>query len=98
MNPLEFIKQLRRSDDATKKRWLIILSALAMLVVLVFWSKYFAASLVRPGEQPTEDQGFSFWETMGTGLKVVGGRAASLLRGAGGWLSRSNNYVIQPSN
>lgn len=98
MNPLEFIKQLRRADDAVKKRWLIILSALAMLIVLLVWSKYFAASLVRPGEQPAEDQGFSFWETMGTGLKVIGGRSASFLRSAGGWLGRSNNYVIQPSN
>lgn len=98
MNPLEFIKQLRRSDDAVKKRWLVILSVLTMLIVLVVWSRYFAASLVRPDQQPAEDQGFSFWETMGTGLKVVGGRAASLLRGLGGWLGRSNNYVIQPSN
>ncbi len=98
MNPLEFIKQLRRSDDATKRRWLIILSAIAMLLVLVVWSKYFAASLVRPGEQPAEDQGFSIWETMGTGLKVIGQRAASFARGLAGWLGKSNSYVIQPSN
>lgn len=98
MNPLDLIKRLRQSDDTTKRRWLIILSVITMLLVLVVWTKYFAASLVRPDQRPAEDQGFSFWETMGTGLRVVGGRAADFLRGVGGWLSSSKSYIIQPSH
>ncbi len=97
MNPLEFIKNLRRADDATKKRWLVILSAIAMLIVLVVWAKYFAASLVHPNVEPAEGQGFSFWETMGTGLKVIGRGALSVLRRVGGWFGASQNYIIQPS-
>lgn len=97
MNPLEFIKNLQRADDATKKRWLVILSAVAMLIVLVVWARYFAASLVHPNVEPVENQGFSFWETMGTGLKVIGRSALTILRRVGSWFGAYQNYVIQPS-
>lgn len=37
-NFLNFIKELQDSDDARKRRWLIIFSAPAILTVLIVWS------------------------------------------------------------
>lgn len=34
---IKFITKLQNSDDATKKKWLIILSSISMVVVVGFW-------------------------------------------------------------
>ena len=35
-----FIEKLQKSNEATKKKWLIILTVLAMIVVIGFWLAY----------------------------------------------------------
>ncbi|GEM_PF-5729856 len=76
----QFIKRIQYSDQATKKRWVVIFSALSMFFVIGIWSFQLNSTIrsltQRPAENPlvvtaTTDQS-SFWDTFKIGLGVVG--------------------------
>ena len=39
-NLKKFIQGLRTADETKKKRWLFILSALSMILIISFWAIY----------------------------------------------------------
>jgi hypothetical protein len=80
----EFIKKIQRSDDQTKKKWLVIFSGTGMLIIIVLWVAYLQITLPQttatPESTSTEasapanagaDNGNSFFETLGRGWNNI---------------------------
>src|SRR3990167_7387460 len=53
----ERLRIIQRKDESTRKRYLIIASTLAMLLVIFSWFFYLNATLPRAAEVKTETQG-----------------------------------------
>ena len=53
----ERLRMIQRKDESTRKRYLIIASTLAMLLVIFSWFFYLNATLPRAAEVKTETQG-----------------------------------------
>lgn len=86
------MKNLQRGPDERKKRWLIVSSAIAMLLVLLLWLAYLNLTLPRlsatqvavSSSTPPEETGSqkeSFLQTFGRGLSVTFGNIANGLTG-----------------
>jgi hypothetical protein len=94
----EFLEKIQNADESVKKRWLVILSAICMLVIILVWLKYFAF-ITRPLGNLSQGGGgeeFSFWETMTTGVSVLGNKFLSALQSFGRILSAPRSYLIKP--
>jgi len=65
----KFIVNLQKADEARKKRWLFILSALAIIVVVGGWVIYINKSVVNLEITKTTEQ--SSWQVFQTGLKTI---------------------------
>lgn len=99
MGVVEWLEKIRNAEEKVKKRWLIILSVLCMLLIIAIWLKYFAF-LLRPAavfeEYGGEKGEFSFWQTMGLGLRVAADRLIAGLRELGKMLWESRSYIVKP--
>jgi Tfp pilus assembly protein PilO len=65
----KFIVNLQKADEARKKRWLFILSALAIIVVVGGWVIYINKSVANLEITKTTEQ--SSWQVFQTGLKTI---------------------------
>jgi len=71
-NLVEFFNEIRESDDARKRRWLVGLTVPVMLIVLIVWLSMlrtnFSSTQVR-----VEDDGIStqFFVLLGRGIALV---------------------------
>lgn len=93
----DFLEKLQNADESIKKRWLVILSAISMVIIIIVWLKYFAFVIRPVGTLSQEDSGggFSFWETMKTGVSVLWGKLLGALRSLERILSAPRNYIIK---
>ena len=68
------LNQIQESDDATKKKWLVLMSVVSMVIIVAVWL-FFLSSPIKQIE--TKEAGVadetSFWQVFKTGLKSVGG-------------------------
>ena len=71
------LKKIQRADDRTKRRYLVILSFLAMIIVLGFWLFYLQITLPQPARdtavaaaEPAEN-GNGFFKTIGRGAENI---------------------------
>ena len=73
MNSIKsFIEKLQNSDDAVKKRWLVIMSGLSMIVIIAIWLVYLNNSIQKLGENSPRQSETTFWQVFKTGLQVAG--------------------------
>ena len=71
-NITEFINELRESDDARKRRWLVILTVPAMLVVLTIWLFMLRANFSTTQAQAEDDNSSTqFFALLGRGVALV---------------------------
>lgn len=89
---INFIRELQNSDEATKKRWLIILSGVSMVVVVGIWLVYFNWSLekISPAQQQAAVETSGIKETLGD-LKATLDNGITAIKDQ---LSRSKSYDI----
>ncbi len=79
-----FIRNIQRSDDRTKKKWLVIFSGLGMIFIVVLWVFYLNVTLpqIAPIQEGTSTEavvptpsdnvpGNSFLDTFARGWTVV---------------------------
>lgn len=96
-----FIEKLRGSEEHIKKRWLFLISAISMAVIVFFWMKYFnsfvapAGTQQRQAEQNTE-QSFTFWDTFKAGLGTVMEAAGKNLNFIVNKIGQPKSYDIKP--
>lgn len=73
MNIRELVKKIQNSDEATKKRWLIASSAIAMVLIISLWLVYINWTIKSVGDDSEKQElEIGFWQIFKTGLKVVG--------------------------
>ena len=96
-----FFLNLQQSDEATKKRWLMILTSSSMLVVIGLWSVYINLTIQNLGEK-NQNQAPGFLETFKNGIAVLskeaGSKTSQLMANLQAATSRTNSIIIQPEN
>lgn len=98
-----FIKNIQRSDDRAKKRWLVLFSGILMFFVIVLWVSYLNVTLPKSSSIPTitstmafapsdiPETGSSFFETFGLGWETVWGSVQKNVKAIGD--SVANGWV-----
>ncbi|MEE8131631.1 MAG: hypothetical protein V3T98_01120 [Candidatus Paceibacterota bacterium] len=73
-NIKSFILHLQNSDEATKKRWLIGVSAITMIFVISGWLVYLNYTIEKIGAPEDNEiaHSTSFWQVFKTGLIITG--------------------------
>lgn len=67
------INRIRESDQQTKRRWLIILSSIAIVFVILLWVVYMRAFVFTGSDQNSqEDIRIGFWPVFKNGMTVTG--------------------------
>jgi hypothetical protein len=68
------LNQIQESDETTKKRWLVLMSAVSMAIIVAVWL-FFLSSPIGKIETNRDEaaEETSFVEVFGVGLKSVGG-------------------------
>lgn len=67
-------QEIQESDEQTKKRWLVGLSAATMIVVIFLWLALFNFSFEKSEATDTEQESVvNFFGTFENGLKSIGG-------------------------
>jgi len=97
-----FVIELQKSDEGTKRRWLVILTASTMLIVLVLWSIYINITIKSLGSQEVKSAQSDFSSTFRTGtmvlLKELGAKINELAYQLKSLAETTNSITIQPAN
>lgn len=73
MNSIKsFIVKLQNSEDSIKKRWLIIMSGLAMIIIIAIWLVYLNNIMGNIEKRENKQSETAFWQVFKTGLGIVG--------------------------
>lgn len=69
------LQKIQESDEQTKKRWLIGLSAATMIVIIFLWLALFNFLFEKSGEIDAikQESAVNFFGTFKNGLKSIGG-------------------------
>ncbi|MEK7624314.1 MAG: hypothetical protein AAB404_01115 [Patescibacteria group bacterium] len=78
-NLKKVVQNIQTADETKKKRWLFVLSALAMIIVISSWVVYLNKTIVNlgPAESEKNNQPLvkipkeSPWQVFLTGLKII---------------------------
>lgn len=78
-NLKKFIQGLQAADETKKKRWLFILSALSMILIISSWAIYLNKTIVNLGPTESKKTGQSSiqiskdspWQVFLTGSKII---------------------------
>jgi hypothetical protein len=94
-----FLKELREKDEPVKKRWLIIFSAGAMVIVIGLWSLYFNVTIQNFNEPKQQVQKTGFWEIFKNGLSIAskeaGLKLSELTASLRNITAKTNSITIQ---
>ncbi len=87
-NLKKIVQNIQAASETKKKRWLFVLSALAMILVVGFWVAYLNKTIVNLGPaEPTESTNQpsiqiskeSPWQVFVTGLKAITSQIKDLI-------------------
>lgn len=97
-NKKSFLERLQSADDATKKRWMFISTAIIMAVVIYVWLMYFNSLIAGFSSQPTEQPatGIGFWDAVKNGTAAVYQGLIDKIRALGDILRAPREYIIKP--
>ncbi|MDP3948672.1 MAG: hypothetical protein Q8Q17_01845 [bacterium] len=102
---IAFIKKLREGNDASKMRWLILFSAVAAVLVLFVWLKYFDSIIAGQannqevaGQQAEQEAGqnFAFWQTFKAGFGIVFQSIADGVNSIFNTIREPKSYIVKP--
>ncbi len=85
---IKFIKRLQEADEATKKKWLIIMSGVTMVILIFFWLIYLKSAFVAIGPAPKEENQDSFWQTFIAGFSLIANQIKF-------WSQMGNEIMLQ---
>lgn len=96
-----FFLELQKSDQETKKRWLAILTAGAMLIIIILWSMYINFTVKSLGNQEARNAQSDFSATFQSGsmilLKEIGTKLNELVHRLQSLAATTNSITIQPA-
>ncbi|HEY4525630.1 MAG TPA: hypothetical protein VJL32_00845 [Candidatus Paceibacterota bacterium] len=92
-----FLERIRTSDDQTKKRWLVGVSAVIMLVIVWVWLGYFNSLFMSPDASASPEQGgFSFWTSLKSGGSAAWDSMTASVKSFGKFFGGPKEYIIKP--
>src|SRR3989338_3561043 len=96
-----FFLKLQQEDEATRKRWLVILTSGTMVIVVSLWLVYFNFTIkALTSDPPKEEAGF--FQTSANGLQIISKETALKISQLSAYLktlaSQTNSITIQPAN
>lgn len=96
----QYVRKLQREDEALKRRWLVLGTVVAMVVVVVLWVGYLRLTLpsvatTGAGEEVAAAYGEeSLFSTLKRGLGVIGSWARDIISGAAEKI-RNSDYTFE---
>ena len=93
----EFIREIQISDDATKRKWLVIFSGSTMLVVVAVWVMWMGAVIPGAGLEAVakaEPERPGVFKTLAAGVSVIWSDIESRLLRRETWSVEENRNFI----
>lgn len=98
----DFVGELQKKDDQTKRQWLISSTAVSMTLVLILWGFYFSSTIQNLSARESSQGRNGFGATFNQGLKVItdkiGLQISKTMESAEVYLKATNSVTIQPTN
>jgi len=94
---VKFIERLQNSDEKTKTKWLIILSAASMAVVVAVWLIYFNNLTTLPTDERPAESGVEFTDVFLRGISVLKDIFVSRAEKFIDLFKTSRSYMIAPN-
>lgn len=91
-----FIEKLRNSDESAKMRWLIGLSAVAMVVIVSFWLVFLNYSIKTAGSSENQKSEIGFWRIFKAGLKVAGSSIKNNIKKFTSKIAGERTVIMKP--
>jgi cytochrome c-type biogenesis protein CcmE len=92
-----WLSHLQEAPRERRYRWAVGLTILSMTVLVILWVLYLNASLfATPAVVAENSSGFSFTETIRSGLAFAGGVTLHALSRFGSWISGEKTYTVIP--
>lgn len=88
---MDFLKHLQSSDEATKNRWIVIITVIIMVIIVYIWLFYFnnlLAGFSTPGQNLAADGGAG--AAGAGGAADVGGATIQVWGGPSFWQTMAN--------
>lgn len=99
---LNKLKQIQESDETTKKKWLIIMTVAAMIIVISLWLVYINYSIKSVdngvGAINLEKSETDFLEVFKKGLGVVGNSVKEKIKNFGYKIMGGKTVIMESSN
>lgn len=96
------LKRIQESDEATKKKWLVAMSAISMIIVIGLWLAYMNYSIKTVdknlAETKMEKSETDFWEVFKKGLSVIGNSAKDKIKNFGYRIMGGETIIIEDIN
>ena len=91
---MSFLEKIQSADEPKKRRWMVVITAVAMMIVVFVWLAYFNNLLQGVGGAEPEVKGgpgseFSFLSTISGGAEVIFDVLIGLF-------SSPREYIINP--
>ena len=99
-----FLEKLQSAPESTKRRWMVVITAVIMVAVIYVWLAYFN-SLIAGGfsrtvsleqQNPPVAGGVSFWQTLKNGMANLYEIFTGKLHALGNVLNAPREYIIKP--
>jgi len=97
MGVKNFIEKIQNSDERTKRKWLVICSAVAMVVIVAFWVFYIKSifEIPQPIQAETQASGPGFWDIFKNGASIVFNSIINNIKSIFANLTGSKTVIIQ---
>jgi hypothetical protein len=108
-NPKDFLERLRAASEPTKRRWIVVITAVVMVAVIYVWLAYFNNLLTAGFSQPaaTEQPALpgngggtsgstSFSQTLKNAVANIYGIFGDMFHALGNILNAPREYIIKP--
>lgn len=97
MQEKSFLERIQTSDSATKWKWVIGSTAVAVVLIVIVWLSYFNSLVAYSGDQDNQSS-FSFGDTMRTGTAILYQNMSGGLKDIANIFNSSRTYEVAPQN
>jgi len=96
MNIRELLKKIQNSDEATKKCWLIGVTAVSMVLIISLWLVYIKFTVESFTSSAQEQESVvGFWQIFKNGLKVISESVWNSIKGFVSEITKSRTITIE---